>query len=658
MQKHEEAIKPSGWDRRYLWAAGLPVLLTALFYLPSLYYPFVNWDDPKTIANNLHIRSLDFNSIKWLFSNFCLGFWAPLTLLSQAVDYRLGGLNPFQYHLTNLALHAINTLLVFFLARKLLPLVWKDPDQGGEPAFTTISGAFLAALMFGLHPIHVEPVVWVTGRKDLLCGFFYLLSLLAYLGYAASPTSKSWRLYLTLLLFLFALMSKPMAITLPLVLLILDGWPLGRLSRECSKAILEKIPFFVVALIFGYLAIKAESSVEAMPDLEIYPWDLRMMNAFHSLVFYLVKIVWPQNLAALYPMTGIKTYSISTIGSAVAVIIISAACFIYRRKFPYLAAAWFLYLVFLSPVLGIFQVGGHAAADRYMYLTALCPFLVVSAAVARFLSDKRLVLASLAFALAVTLAVGTIQQAKTWGNSVTLWENVIRINPGESSIAFTNLGDAYHNAGRLEEALAAFNRAIAINPSHVNSQNGRATVFFKQGRLEEATAGFMTAIRIDPKYAIAHYNLGFALGQMGRTAEAMKEVQEALRLDPHYAQAYNNLGVLYGSQGRFEEAVEAFQKAAFFDPGNPVYGKNLEAIRQGAAKKGKPVTEHPSTGNQSKPLTMANPASMNCVKLGGKVEIRKDAAGNETGYCRFPDGRLCEEWALFREGKCESPKEK
>ena len=306
--KEEEQNKISAPQDRlfhhpWTWTIGLlPVLLTSFFYLPVLKNNFVNWDDAEVIQENIHIRYLNLDSLHWMFTTFLSGNWIPLTWLSFAVDYRLGGLNPLIYHLDNLVLHGLNTLVVFFLSLKLLGRMPRQETFGAGQGILNWKwmAAFLTAILFGLHPIHTKSVAWATERKDLLSGFFFFTSLWVYLDYAANKKNSSYLICLGL--FLLALLSKPMAVTLPLVLLLLDFYPLERLSGQWTKRVLEKIPFWAASLLSGWITIIAQSQSKAFSAMDKLPMLFRISNAFHSVDFYLAKMFIPLDLAAFYPL--------------------------------------------------------------------------------------------------------------------------------------------------------------------------------------------------------------------------------------------------------------------------------------------------------------------------------------------------------------------
>ena len=385
-------LPPFLWEGKgTLWACALLlVLAVAFFYLPVLKNDFVNWDDKDTITDNLQIRRLDGNSLRWMFTTFATGNWMPLTWLSFALNYQVNGLDPRVFHATNVFFHALNTLLVFLVCLRLMKHL---PEKKGGPALSNAKTfglpiSFMTALLFGLHPIHVESVAWATERKDVLYAFFYLGALWVYLGKPFSFELKGFKHWACLGLYLLALMSKPMAITLPFIFLILDGWPLGRWGLGYAKLIKEKVVFFAVALgaVLVTMASHAKALSYAKSGVEFY-W---VMNSFRSLVFYLVKMAWPQGLTTYYPFPPSLSgfYLFENFCAAALVILVFYLLFHYNRKAPYLLAAWLYYVVVLLPVVGIIQTGSQAAADRYTYLSSLGFFLPLSAGIAFLLSYR------------------------------------------------------------------------------------------------------------------------------------------------------------------------------------------------------------------------------------------------------------------------------
>ena len=525
-------------DGFILGALSLALFLAVLLaYLPVLHNGFVNWDDPEAIKENPYIRDFSLPSLQWMFTTFHTGNWIPLTWLSLALDYQIGGLNPVVYHLDNLLLHGLNTVLVFFLSFQILGVAWKnrDPAVQGLSKGRSLAAAALAALLFGLHPIHVESVAWATERKDVLCGFFYLLSLLAYLRWAGAAAGRNGKAALCLGLFVLAAMAKPMAITLPVAMLVLDYWPLGRLPASWREALREKIPFFLAALVFTGLAVTAQAQWNAISPEGDSGLPFRAMNAFHSLAFYLWKMILPVHLHPYYPLVpGAGAFSLPNLLAASAVLLVSWACFSARRIRPYWAAAWLYYLATLAPVLGLLQVGGQAAADRYTYLPSLGPCLLLGTWVVLSLRKNILLGFLFCFLIAGGLGALTWRQAGLWKDSVTLWENAAKANPGVSQLIHSNLANAYRSAGRPGDAVSEYDQAIAIGPPRAYPHDGKGVALLDKGLTEEAIREFQQAVALDPADLPAHRHLFLLYQKLGRNQEAMEEYQEAARLVPGF----------------------------------------------------------------------------------------------------------------------------
>jgi tetratricopeptide (TPR) repeat protein len=558
----------------------LAVLATLLAYLPVAGNQFVEWDDSNHIFGNPHIRSLDLASIKWMFTHFYVGNWIPLTWLSLALDFRVGRLEPWVYHLDNLVLHLLNTALVFGIGRRLMQSILKSGKGEGEQG--PILVAFGTALFFGLHPLHVESVAWAAERKDVLCGLFYLASLRVYLEHALKP--RPWKIGLCLGLFLVALMSKPMAISLPFVFLLLDYWPLGRLSKWPKRTLLEKIPFLMVVLGQAWITVTSQFEFKAEVSLKDYPLLPRLMNAAHSAVFYLYHLVFPEGLAAYYPIRLQEVYSLPYILSVVLVLGLSTLCYLYRKKIPYLAVTWFFYLVTLAPVMGILQVGHQGAADRFAYLPSLGPLLLAAALLVRLFSGKRKVLIGLALGGTVLLGGLTWRQVSFWKDTAALWKHVLLCYPNNNYVANHNLGEVFEKEGRLDDALAQYSIVIALDPYIVNAYYGKARIYATQGFLDDSIAEYKVALQVNPKHPPLYSALALVYQKKGMEKEAIEEAQEALRVDPNYAESYANLGRIYREQGKNLDSLGAYQEAWDLEPENADYFRGLLAACQRAGR--------------------------------------------------------------------------
>ena len=577
----EPSTAPSrGWDPPlWVWSIFL-ALLVILFYLPVLHNDFVNWDDKDAITDNPAIRHLDWAFVKWAFTTYATGNWMPLTWLSFALNYQMRGLDPRVFHATNVLLHALNTVLVFGIGLRFFRVL---PEGEGSEAMARVKVfaaplSLLTALLFGLHPIHVESVAWATERKDVLYSLFYLGSVYLYLGDAASGVKTRKTQWACLFLYLLSLMSKPMAVTLPFVFLILDYWPLQRLFPNFRQALKDKVPFFALAL--GSVLVTILSHEKALSyaqsGVEFY-W---VMNAFRSLIFYPLKMAWPSGLTGYYPFPPQLTpgYFLEEVAAMGLTAVASYYSYRLRNKAPYLLAAWLYYLVTLSPVVGFIQTGSEAAADRYTYLPCLGFFLLFSAAVAWWVSYNRILFGALSLLLTAVLGFLTMGQVGMWRNTAVLWERVTQVYPDENADAYSRLGVAYLKAHRYDEALAAFSRAVSIPPPLARTFHGLGTALVYKNRIPEAIQAFNYALTLDPQLTAPRANLWAVYERLGQHEMAIAQMKEATRLEPQSAVFYNNLGVSYGFLKRYPEAEVAFAKAHQLEPRNTEYLVNLATI--------------------------------------------------------------------------------
>jgi tetratricopeptide (TPR) repeat protein len=555
----------------------IPVLLAFAAYLPVFNNEFV-WDDLAYIRDNPNLRSFTGSHIQWMLTSFLGGNWMPLTRLSLAFDYLLGGASPKIYHFTNLLLHGANTYLVFFLSLAVLRLASKNLSLGMEKAGAgwMKGAAWMTAVLFALHPTQVETAAWAVERSNLLCALFFFLSLRTYLDYASGVGSRRKKYMACLGYFCLAITAKPFAVTLPVVLLLLDHWPLGRMKKGFRSVLAEKIPFLAVSFIAGLVAIAAQSDASALIPLQTLPPDARFWNAFHAVAFYLWKLVWPANLAVFYPVT-LKTESPS-LENVLALLLffsISYLCYRQRKARPYLSVVWLYFLVTLAPVLGIFQIGSQFAADRYLYFSSFAFYLLFAAALAIFLARRGTSWMPSAAILAGVLGYATLLQVGTWSDSITLWEKAVEVSPHASGLAYANLAQAYEDRQLLDEALKAWDEALAIGPVDSIKLEGKGLTLLQKGRAEEAAKIFRSDLVLDPKNPIAHRCMFLALQSVGKLQEALPEAQEAVRLSPAFPLGYNYLGTCYFGLNQTDLAAENFQKAVSLDPQNTIYLGNL-----------------------------------------------------------------------------------
>ncbi|MBW1854534.1 MAG: tetratricopeptide repeat protein, partial [Deltaproteobacteria bacterium] len=578
-------------------------LLTCIVYTPALKNDFV-WDDYPYVLENTNIHSLHSQSLHWMLTSFHEGNWHPLTWLSHAIDYAFWGLDPFGHHLTSIVIHGLNTLLVFLL---VIQLVMKAKETNITPSPSTrprsiktqaLTIAGITALLFGLHPLQVESVAWVAERKNLLCAFFFLSTIIFYFSYTSSVIKRQrWiRFTICLLLFILALLSKPMAVTIPVILLLLDIYPLNRLVHSPEKnlsIVCEKIPFFILSAASSIITIMAQRSGGSLRSLEQFHLDARLLNALRSLLSYLGKMVIPSNLVPFYPFPPQTHWlDVPYFLSGVLVLAITGGCLWMAKNKRYLfLTIWLYYIVTLLPVIGIIQVGSQAAADRYTYLPSLSIFLLTGTG-ALWLSEKiklvkyKSILVGLVLVFICTFMVlgkSTIKQIGIWRNSEILWSYVINSFPGKVPLAHNNLGSDYEKRGRLDEAITQYKKALAINRNYAKAYYNLGVVYVEKGRLDEAIAQYKKVLDINPRYAEAHNNLGVIYDNKGMLDEAISEYNKALAINPHYSETHNNLALAYDHKGMLDKAISEYNKVLAI---NPNYAKAHYNLGVAYGKKG------------------------------------------------------------------------
>lgn len=535
-RKHR--FMPRGERSRLVLVAAALGLLSLAAYLPSLSNEFVNWDDPVYVSRNPRLDSFGAAFIGWSFTTNACSNWHPLTWISLGIDTAVWGKRPFGYRLTNLLLHGFNTFLVVLLFGRLVRLA--AGSESGAPVFA----ATAAGAVFGFHPLHVESVAWIAERKDVLYAFFWILALLAWLGYAGRERERTRPGFygITLTLFAFSLLSKPMAVTLPLVLIILDAYPLRRLRDRRAilrVAILEKLPFFALAAVSSTATILAQKAGGALEAMEHIPLGARLWGAEKALAFYLQKLVVPAGLVPLVPLPStVAPLTFEYLAPLALALGITAAAILVRRRAPVVPAAWAFYVVTLVPVLGIVQVGSQAAADRYMYLPMLGPLAILAAGAARAWRRgpraQRVALAALVL-VSGTLAALTVRQIGVWRDSVALWTRVADHYPG-CATAFYQLGDAWRKKGDPARAGQAWERTVEIAPGHSPGLNSLGNLAFVSGSLERARDWYRRAVNADGRNVEARFNLALTLERLGEHAEARRHYQAFLeRATPEYA---------------------------------------------------------------------------------------------------------------------------
>ena len=557
-------------------------LVTLAVFWPALRNGFLNWDDDANILTNPHYRGLGWANLRWMFTTLRMGPYQPLSWLSLAVDYLFWGMNPLGYHLTNVLLHAANAALFYAVALRFA-------SRGAAPSgISPRMTAALAALLFALHPLRVESVAWVTERRDVLSGFFYLGAVYAYLRRHAeeNPSGHGWQA-LCWISFTLALMSKGIVMTLPLVFIVLDVYPLRRLpggigqwfKATYRRVWLEKVVYFLPA---GIIALTAYVGQRQLGSLFVESAAAHGAKACFGLAFYLWKTVWPVDLCPLYESpVPFDPFAWPFLASAAAVALITMGLVLSRRRWPAGLTAWACYAATLAPVLGLVSFGSQLVADRYSYLSCLpWPILAASGfgwAWQRAGAWSRFVL-GLGAALALTGLAGlTWRQIGVWRDSQTLWEYTLRQRP-RTSLAHTDLGNILAAQGKTAEAAAHYLESLSIRPDLPETHTNLGLLLAGQGRLEEAVAQHREALRIKPDYAEAHNNLGLALAGQGKSAEAVEHYRAALSSKPDLAEAHNNLGNALVGPGRLDDAAAQYREALRINPDYAQAHNNLANV--------------------------------------------------------------------------------
>lgn len=601
---------------RWLVPLGL-ALVTIAAFLPTFENGFVSWDDPRTLVNNPYYRGLGWTQLHWMFTSFLMGHYIPLTWMTFGLDYLLWGINPAGYHFTSLLLHVVNAVLFYFVARRLL---WARTSGAADQGPAVKLGGAVAALLFAIHPLRVESVAWATERRDILCGLFFLLAVLAYLrAVETRDAARAGRWWVASLgAFTAALLSKQAAMPLPAVLLLLDFYPLQRVwSVSWRRLLLEKVPYTVLGGAGAIVAVITVAKSGALAPGDAFA--TRMVMTGYGLIFYPWKFLWPVGLSPLYPLPRqADLVSWPFLFPAVVSVILTVGLVAARRRCPGILAAWVYSAVMVLPVSGLLvRAGPQLVADRYTYLSGLSLALLGGGAFRHWwLARSRPVRTGRQVALVTgllmlitgVLATLTWTQVRAWADTETLWAHAVSIAP--SSIAHFSLGLFLEDRNRSEEAVEHYRRALALDPGlaeahgrlglalaqqgqireavfhlredvYMEPGSSRAhknlgTVLARQGELVEATEHLGQAVQIDPTDAAAHNDLGNALLLQGRLGEAMQHYDEVLKIIPASPEAHNNLGLALARQGRHSEAVEHFRRALASRPGFREARRNLE----------------------------------------------------------------------------------
>jgi tetratricopeptide (TPR) repeat protein len=556
--------------RRGAVALALAVVTLAV-YAPVARHGFVDYDDDEYVFRNPRVRAgLSAEGVAWAFTSLEAANWHPLTWLSHMLDCDLYGLRPAGHHLTNLVLHTLNVVLLFLILAWLTGRTWPS--------------AAVAAL-FALHPLNVESVAWVAERKNLLSTLFWILAIAAHGWYARRPGPR--RYLAVVLATVLALLSKPMTVTLPVVLLLLDFWPLGRMGRATGRLVVEKLPLVALAVLTSWITFEAHRRGGSVVLVDAIPPGARLANAIVSYAAYALKLVWPARLGVFYPHRESSLPAAQVAATAVVLALLTAAALRAAPRAPYLTVGWLWYVVTLLPVIGIIQVGTQAMADRYAYLPAIGLFVALAwgaAAMATRRSLSRVLAVGLAAAL-VALAARTSVQLRAWRDSVSLFTSTIAAVP-DSWVAHYNLGNALTAAGRTAEAEGEFAETVRLRPRFARAHNNRGDALDALGRHQEAIAAYREAIRVNPDLAEAHNNLGTSLAASGRLAEAEVALREALAKRPDFVEAWLNLGIVLRRLGRLAESGDALSHAVVLRPDFDLarYQRAITAVQAGDAE--------------------------------------------------------------------------
>jgi len=549
------------------------ILTTLAVYWQVRNHEFVIYDDDVYVTENAHVQAgLTREGLRWAFTTTWANNWHPLTWLSHMLDCQLYGLDPSGHHLTNVFLHLANTLLLFLVLKRMTGATGKST---------------VVAALFALHPLHLQSVAWVAERKDVLSTLFLLLTLWAYFRYVEGPGLN--RYLLTLLLFAVGLMAKPMLVTLPFVLLLLDYWPLerhrigladnirattpapshGKEPRSFFLRLLaEKVPFFVLAVGSSIVTFLAQQGGGAVKTVEVFPIKIRIANALLSYVNYIGKMIWPHRLAILYPHPGSSLSMWQAAGAGLLLVSISFATIRAARRHPYLVMGWFWYLGTLLPVIGLVQIGSQAMADRYTYVPLIGLFIVVAWGIFELLERTRhgqiLFILSSAVMLSLLMTVSWAQ-ARHWRTSVTLLEHTLAVTTN-NYIAHAALATVLKQDGNLDEAIDHYTKAVDIKPDFAVGHYKLGHALAEQGNLQAAVNHYYQALRFKPNHVIIHQNLASALASLGEMEKAAEQYAAVVRLQPKSAKAHNNLANILARQGDIEEALSHYSMALQLKP--------------------------------------------------------------------------------------------
>jgi Flp pilus assembly protein TadD len=552
---------------------------TAAVFYQVYTYDFVNYDDQIYVYDNPNIQAgITFKTVKWAFTAAGYTyFWHPLTWLSHMLDWQFYGNNAGGHHITNLIFHIANTLLLFFVLKQMTSALWQS--------------AFAAAL-FALHPLHVESVAWIYERKDVLSTFFWFLTVWAYVRFVRCPKIAGYLLVVAFLA--LGLMAKPMLVTLPFVLLLLDYWPLDRLVSKHGKAgtkhslsylLVEKVPLFAMVFASCIVTFVNQKRIGAMSPIENLSLFVRLANASISYMQYIIKMILPARLAFFYPHPGENVSILYAVISAVLLLAVTILVLRFAKNHRYLVTGWFWYLGTLVPVIGLVQVGDQAVADHYSYITLTGLFIIIAWGMPELFRSwphRKIVLWGSSLVVLSILAVCTYLQTRYWKDTITLCQHALAVTEN-NYMAHYCITKMLIEQGRIEEAIWHNTEALRIKPDYVDALNGLGGAFYKAGRIDEAIGYYKRALEIEPCNVKVYSNYGMALAAEGRFDEAISLYNKALQITPDSINMRLNLGVALTGSGRLEEAVKEYEKVLLIQPKNAVAHNDFGAVffRQG-----------------------------------------------------------------------------
>jgi protein O-mannosyl-transferase len=641
-------------------------MTTLAVFLPVAWQGFVNYDDSDYVTENAHVQSgLKWENVVWAFKTGHASNWHPLTWLSHMLDCQLFGLKAGGPHLVSVGFHIANTLLLFLLLRRMTGALWRSA---------------LVAALFALHPMHVESVAWASERKDVLSAFFFLLTIWAYARHVEVQSPKSnvqsqgtrstqhaarftfhvSRFYLlSLSFFALGLMSKPMLVTMPFVLLLIDYWPLrrsGATNRESQPVtglllLLEKVPFFVLSVASSVITFLVQRKGGAVSTALTF--GERVANALVSYVRYIGKTFWPKNLSILYPHPGHwPTWQVMV--SAGLLLVVSAAVILMARRRPYLAVGWLWFCGTLIPVIGLIQVGIQSMADRYTYVPLIGLFIMLAWGIDELMPARPWRGSALAIGTALLLAACgflTERQIRFWRDSEALFGHAVKVTR-DNYLAYNNLGYYLNNQGRTAEAMENYRLSLKINSAYEDALNNLGYALAGQKKYAEAIPLYEAALRVRPRHAEVHNNLGNALSETGKIDEAIQQYLIVLQEKPDHADAHNNLGIALAMKGRLDEAITHFHEAIRCKPSYASAHSNLGNALAVQHKLDEAIKEYQESLRLKPDDAQAHNNLGNALAEQGKVEAAIEHYGQALRLnADNPEAHFNLALALLRQGK-------